>query len=99
MALHEQCVGKSDEWYTPAYVFEAMAVRFDLDASRPLPDCPASLWSASGYTSRSLERPWHGFVWMNPPFGGRNGIVPRLDKLFAHGNGVALTPDRTSAPW
>jgi hypothetical protein len=34
-----------------------------------------------------------------PPFGGRNGIKPWLDKFFAHGNGVALTPDRTSAPW
>ena len=34
-----------------------------------------------------------------PPFGGRNGIVPWLDKFFAHGNGIALTPDRTSAPW
>lgn len=48
---------------------------------------------------RSLERSWNGFVWMNPPFGGRNGLVPWMDKFFAHGNGVALTPDRTSAPW
>lgn len=36
---------------------------------------------------------------MNPPFGGRNGLIPWLDKFFAHGDGVALTPDRTSAPW
>lgn len=36
---------------------------------------------------------------MNPPFGGRNGLVPWLDKFFSHGNGIALTPDRTSAPW
>lgn len=36
---------------------------------------------------------------MNPPFGGRNGLVPWLDKFFDHGNGIALTPDRTSAPW
>ena len=36
---------------------------------------------------------------MNPPFGGRNGLVPWLDRFFAHGNGIALTPDRTSAPW
>ena len=43
--------------------------------------------------------PWIGFVWMNPPFGPRNGIVPWLAKFFAHGNGIALTPDRTSAPW
>lgn len=39
------------------------------------------------------------FVFMNPPFGGRNGLVPWLDKFFEHGNGIALAPDRTSAPW
>lgn len=36
---------------------------------------------------------------MNPPFGGRNGLIPWLDRFFVHGNGIALTPDRTSAPW
>jgi hypothetical protein len=46
-----------------------------------------------------LERDWAGFVWMNPPFGGRNGIRPWLDRFLSHGNGIALTPDRVSAPW
>jgi hypothetical protein len=36
---------------------------------------------------------------MNPPFGARNGLVPWLEKFFAHGDGIALVPDRTSAPW
>ena len=36
---------------------------------------------------------------MNPPFGGRNGLVPWLDRFFQHGHGIALTPDRTGAPW
>ena len=36
---------------------------------------------------------------MNPPFGGRGDKAIWLDKFFAHGNGVALVPDRTSAPW
>lgn len=99
MALHEQSVGKSDEWYTPAYVFEAMGMRFDTDAAAPEGDCPADEWCTRFHTVGGLTRPWRGFVWMNPPFGGRNGIIPWLDKFFAHGNGVALTPDRTSAPW
>ena len=34
-------------------------------------------------TANSLETQWRGFVWMNPPFG----------------DGIALVPDRTSAPW
>lgn len=93
--------GRSDEWYTPRYIFDAMSVFFDLDVAAPtvgakLTDVPAREF----LTSNSLIEPWgKDFVWMNPPFGGRNGLVPWLDKFFAHGNGVALTPDRTSAPW
>lgn len=45
------------------------------------------------------KKRWTGFIWMNPPFGNRNGLEPWLDKFFEHRNGVALTPDRTSAPW
>ena len=99
MSLHEQSVGKTDEWYTPSYVFEAMGCRFDVDVASPgllvTPWIPASDFILSG----SLTRVWQGFVWMNPPFGGRNGIVPWLDKFRSHGAGVALVPDRTSAPW
>lgn len=36
---------------------------------------------------------------MNAPFGGRNGLMPWLEKFTCHGNGIALVPDRTSAPW
>jgi hypothetical protein len=36
---------------------------------------------------------------MNPLFGGRNGLIPWMQKFVLHGNGIALTPDRTSAPW
>jgi hypothetical protein len=97
MAKHEK-PGKSDEWYTPPRVFDALGVRFDIDVAYPWyaePDVPADRFICKG----GLEADWTGFVWMNPPFGGRNGIKPWLDKFFAHGNGVALTPDRTSAPW
>jgi hypothetical protein len=36
---------------------------------------------------------------MNAPFGGRNGLAPWLKKFCEHRDGVALVPDRTSAPW
>lgn len=90
--------GASDEWFTPPHVFAAMGVRFDLDVAHPngiTTHVPASrcLWDDS------LSQDWTGFVWMNPPFGGRNSLEPWLAKFFDHGNGVALTPDRTSAPW
>ena len=90
--------GKSDEWYTPAYIFYALSDAFDLDVAAPwggAPHVPATAL----YAQHGLEREWAGFTWMNPPFGGRNGIVPWLDKFFQHGNGIALTPDRTSTTW
>ena len=100
MALHEQSVGATNEWYTPPHVFAALGVRFDLDVSTP--DGGAPWVPADSFISRSMDglaTAWTGFVWMNPPFGGRNGLAPWLDKFFRHGDGVALTPDRTSAPW
>jgi hypothetical protein len=99
VALHEQCVGATDEWYTPPHVFEALGARFDLDVASP-GQCHTPWIPAEDFlVFKSLERGWRGFVWMNPPFGGRNGLVPWLEKFFAHGNGIALVPDRTSAPW
>jgi len=90
--------GRSDEWFTPPHIFEALGERFDLDVAAPngvRTFVPAKrfLWSDS------LSQEWAGFVWMNPPFGGRNGLTPWLEKFFDHGDGIALTPDRTSAPW
>ena len=90
--------GLSDDWFTPQAVFDALGCQFDLDvAGRPE---PANCVPATDMIEHeSLETPWRGFIWMNPPFGGRNGLSPWLDKFIAHGNGIALTPDRTSAPW
>jgi hypothetical protein len=95
---HWETSGASDEWYTPKYIFDAMGgVMFDLDVASPprqthVP-CRARL------TSGALEADWSGFVWMNPPFGGRNSLTAWLDKFVSHKNGIALVPDRTSAPW
>jgi hypothetical protein len=99
MGVHEQCLGASDEWYTPPYVFEAMAARFDLDVASPGQHVVPWIPAPRCLVSDSLTLPWQGFVWMNPPFGGRNGLLPWLTKFFQHDDGVALVPDRTSAPW
>lgn len=92
-------MGKSDEWYTPKYIFDALGVRFDLEAAAP--------WDRSGLfvpaddfiSANSLSLKWQGFVWLNPPFEGRNAKKAWLDKMHQHGNGIVLAPDRTSAPW
>lgn len=98
MAAHEG-PGKSDEWYTPKYIFDALGTRFDMDVAAPR-DLTYVTTPANRFIHEdSLETPWSGFVWMNPPFGKRNGLEPWLGKFFEHGYGIALTPDRTSAPW
>lgn len=78
-----EAAGKSDEWYTPKYIFDALAVRFDLDVASLCR--PTHVPCDDLMFSDSLNAKWFGFIFMNPPFGGRNG--------------VALVPDRTSAPW
>lgn len=90
--------GATDEWYTPAIVFDALGVEFDTDVAAPQSG-PRHVPCAHWIWADSLSKPWPGFVWMNPPFGARNGLEPWLRRFFAHGNGIALTPDRTSAPW
>lgn len=97
MAAYEK-QGESDEWYTPAYIFDALGERFDLDVAAPYDGprhVPAKYWHSRG----SLEKDWSGFVWMNPPFGHQSTKRKWLAKFFAHGDGIALLPDRTSAPW
>ena len=97
MAAYEK-QGESDEWYTPAYIFEALGERFDLDVAAPFNGprhVPARYWISSG----SLDADWQGFIWMNPPFGHQSTKRKWLSKFFDHGQGIALLPDRTSAPW
>lgn len=99
MALHEQSVGASDEWYTPAHVFKALGCSFDVDVASPGQHITPRIPAEKFITRNSLAEPWEGFVWDNSPFGGRNGLLLWLAKFFKHGNGIALVPDRTSAPW
>jgi phage N-6-adenine-methyltransferase len=99
MSEHEKCVGESDEWYTPKSIFDAIGLTFDLDPCSPSKEhwTPAKKF----YTKEDdgLLSEWQGLVWMNPPFGGRNGQVPWLRKFISHGNGIALVAARTSSGW
>lgn len=101
MSSWEPSIGASDEWFTPPHVFSALGEAFDLDVASPAVrrHVPARCWLTEQDDGLRYARFWHGFIWMNPPFGGRNGLAPWLRAFFAHGNGLALTPDRTSAPW
>lgn len=99
MAEHETCIGASDEWYTPSPLLDALGETFDLDPCSP----GAGHWVPARriYTKADdgLAQPWEGFVFMNPPFGGRNGHVPWLRKFLNHANGIAIVRAYTSSAW
>lgn len=99
MAAYE-AAGESDEWFTPPYIFRALGEAFDMDVAAP-PEGPCYVPTKAWFTREQdgLASKWRGFVWMNPPFGHQSTKRAWLKKFFAHGNGIALLPDRTSAPW
>jgi hypothetical protein len=98
MSEHE-APGASDDWYTPPHIFDALGLTFDLDPCSPGPGHWVPARRVYTKADDGLVLPWHGLVWMNPPFGGRNGQVPWLRKFLQHGNGIALVAARTSAGW
>lgn len=98
LGSHQATVGDSVEWYTPAGIFLALGLVFDLDVCAPpggLPWIPAARFYCEA--DDGLTQPWDGLVWMNPPYGRHIGAWMR--RLAAHGNGMALVPGRTDTEW
>lgn len=96
--VHERPGGPT-EWYTPPLVFEALGIRFDLDPCSPgtrvVPWIPARIHYTQ--TEDGLTQPWHGRVWLNPPYG--RGIDRWLQRFCKHRNGIALIFARTDTRW
>ena len=80
----------SDDYYTPRWVFDALGLRFDLDVASP-PGGPPFVPCHRYFTQEDdgLAQPWHGLVWMNPPF---SRPTPWVDRWLDHANGLALLP-------
>jgi hypothetical protein len=80
----------SDEWYTPAILFNQLGVIFDLDVAAPKSN-KGHVPADRKYTIEDdgLIQPWIGRVWMNPPY---SKPAPWIDKWLSHGNGIALLP-------
>jgi hypothetical protein len=89
----------NSEWYTPPEIIRPLG-RFDLD--------PASSHaayrinrSATRYCTAEddgLAQPWHGRVWLNPPYS--YPLVQRfMTRMAEHGNGIALVFSKIEARW
>lgn len=98
MGSHES-YSIQNEWYTPSYIFKALGCSFDCDVAAAPDSSLASVPATFFYSSESLTKNWNGFVWCNPPWGGIGNKQPWIDKMHPHGDGLLLTPDRSSSPW
>jgi hypothetical protein len=102
MAEHEFCIGETSEWFTPPSIFEAIGLTFDLDPAHPgvgTEHCCVPAKKIYTEEDDGLNQPWDGIVWLNMPFGGRNGHVPWMRRFFEHGNGIMIVRAYTSSSW
>jgi len=83
----------NDEWYTPIELIRSLG-EFDLDPACG-PGCPNKT-ARRRYAQRGEEKPWAGRVWLNPPF---SNVVPWVDRMIEHGNGVLFVFGRVDAVW
>ena len=87
----------TDQWFTPPSVFAALGLRFDLDPASPpggVPWIPADRYYTE--SDDGLTQPWNGLVWLNPPY---SAPAPWIERLYQHGQGVALLPGDTGTAW
>lgn len=59
----------SDDWYTPAWIFDGLGLMFDLDVAAPdggASAVPCRRWLT--VADDGLLTPWDGLVWCNPPY-------------------------------
>ncbi len=90
----EQSHKTSDDYLTPAWVFDVLDITFDLDVASPP-------WATAVPAKRrftkaddGLSQVWTGRVWMNPPY---SETTPWVDRFIEHGDGIALLPWAKSA--
>jgi hypothetical protein len=85
----------SDEWYTPPQLVRRLGA-FDLDPSAAPPPHPRHAKTNWTKKDGGLDRQWFGRVWLNPPY---SEVAVWLEKLIAHGDGIALVNAWTEREW
>jgi hypothetical protein len=90
-------ISQGDDRYTPAWVFEGLAVKFDLDPCAPVGGVSwIPIKNLFTIEDNGLEQEWFGNVWLNPPY---SKPTPWIDKFIKHKNGIALVPCSQGRWW
>lgn len=89
---HQSAKMLKDEWLTPPELLHSLG-EFDLDPCSPIERPWPTAKHHYTILDDGLKQKWFGRVWMNPPYGSHTGDW--LNKLAAHGNGMALIFART----
>ncbi|MGB3756514.1 MAG: DNA N-6-adenine-methyltransferase [Rivularia sp. (in: cyanobacteria)] len=95
---------KSDCWYTPLHIIKLVVQvlgAIDLD---PCADDGKHIKAAQHYTFNDdgLTKPWHGRVYMNPPYSSPGLWMKKLQAEFESGKvkeAIALVPAATDTNW
>jgi phage N-6-adenine-methyltransferase len=89
----------TDNWSTPPELFKSLdeEFHFTLDACATASNATVPNF----YDSDSLEKPWTGVVWCNPPYGREIGKWIRKGRQSALEGAIVvmLIPSRTDTRW
>ncbi len=87
-----------DEWYTPAWIFKALQLTFDIDVCSPLnlKHCVVPAYHRFTIKDDGLTQDWSGLIWCNPPY---SNPEPWAERMIEHGNGLFLTSIPMNAEW
>jgi hypothetical protein len=85
-----------DEWLTPPALGRSLG-SFDLDPCAPVRRPWPTALAHFTIEDDGLAQKWFGRVWLNPPYGAAARVW--IEKLAAHGNGIALVAARTQRLW
>lgn len=85
-------LSKTNRWLTPSWIVESLG-EFDLDpCGAPNHDLAKQTFIPER-NEDGLKLPWHGRVWVNPPYGRE--AVPFMQKIAEHGDGILFVFART----
>lgn len=87
-----------DEWYTPGWIFDTLAIQFALDVCAPVDRTHSQVPADRHLTIEDdgLACEWSGTVWCNPPY---SSATPWASRMIEHGDGLLLTHIPMNAQW